>query len=154
MYFHDLSKETQIDHGNHVRAIGWLSADQPFTTGDVPTEFPRRLRIFCENSAECGKELSWPFAMGVHECELCGEFWSGGNIGVPAGELLFVAPEMVAHYVDRHGYRPPEDFIAAVLACPLPGSEEYSQAVEALRRIREEIATHTEGKAAGVGIKK
>jgi hypothetical protein len=138
MYYPDLGTKTQIDDGEHVRAIGWLSADQPFTTGDVPAAFASRLRLLCEQWGAGISQLWWVVAAGDHTCELCGQFESSGNIGVPAGPLLFVAPEMVSHYVDTHGYRPPDAFVAAVLACPLPGSEEYGQAVAAFRRINED----------------
>jgi hypothetical protein len=36
---------------------------------------------------------------------------------------------MIAHYVTEHGYLPPPEFVAAVMACPLPGTEEYLAAV-------------------------
>jgi len=35
---------------------------------------------------------------------------------------------MIAHYVKQHGYSPPPAFVAAVLACPLPGTPEYEAA--------------------------
>jgi hypothetical protein len=71
----------------------------------------------------------WPVAGGLHTCEFCGFFKASGNIGVPAENLLYVAPEMVAHYVDLHGYLPPPEFIEAVMRCPSQGSPEYADAV-------------------------
>ena len=62
---------------------------------------------------------------GFHTCEFCGQAHGISNFGVLGGDVLFVAPEMVVHYVERHGYRPPTEFIAAVLRSPLPASEEY-----------------------------
>jgi hypothetical protein len=55
---------------------------------------------------------------------------AAGNVSVPAGAVLFVAPEMVAHYVEKHGYLPPQEFVEAVLAAPLPGTPNYTDAVE------------------------
>jgi hypothetical protein len=49
--------------------------------------------------------------------------------------LLFVAPEMVAHYVEAHHYRPPAQFITAVTESPLPGTDEYRAAVASFRRV-------------------
>jgi hypothetical protein len=49
---------------------------------------------------------------------------------VPGGDLLFVAPEMVMHYIEQHGYRPPAEFVAAVLRSPLPDTEEYQIIME------------------------
>jgi hypothetical protein len=56
------------------------------------------------------------------------ELWSADDHGVtwhgrPA------PPQMVAHYVEGHGYRPPEEFVQAVLACPAQGSPEYASAI-------------------------
>jgi len=36
-----------------------------------------------------------------------------------------VAPALVIHYVEAHGYTPPDAFVQAVLACPPQGSREY-----------------------------
>jgi hypothetical protein len=70
--------------------------------------------------------------MGVHTCELCGSFKAGGNLGVPGDGVLYVAPEMIAHYVSAHGYLPPDEFVQAVSVSPLPGTEEYERAVRAI----------------------
>jgi hypothetical protein len=129
MYFADLSTETQVDGGAHVRAIGWLSRDRPFATGDVPSEFSARLRSLCAASSVAARALRWPAAGGLHECEFCGDYSSAGNLGVPAGELLFVAPQMVAHYVDHHHYEPPASFLSAVMSCPEPGTEAFRLAI-------------------------
>jgi hypothetical protein len=66
---------------------------------------------------------------GWHTCEFCGKALGFGSFGVPADGRLFYAPDMIAHYVEEHGYAPPEMFIAAVLECPLPGTAEYVEAV-------------------------
>jgi hypothetical protein len=51
---------------------------------------------------------------------------------VPSGDRLYFAPEMIAHYIERHEYAPPLDFVEAVLACPLPGTDGYAAAVAPL----------------------
>jgi len=62
-------------------------------------------------------------AMGFHECEFCsptgaeklamgtGELWVPGT-----GDLIYVAPKLVAHYIEAHGYLPPQEFMEAVVA--------------------------------------
>ncbi len=54
------------------------------------------------------------------------------NVWIPAGwrvlvgsggvrvlrPLVYVAPELIVHYIEAHGYRPPDEFIQAVLRCP------------------------------------
>jgi hypothetical protein len=50
---------------------------------------------------------------------------AGGNeIRVLAGEKVFAAPVLIFHYVISHRYRPPEEFIQAVMRSPRPGSPE------------------------------
>jgi hypothetical protein len=43
---------------------------------------------------------------------------------------------MVAHYVEAHRYAPPDEFVAAVLSAPLPGTPEYHEAVAAFREVK------------------
>ena len=33
----------------------------------------------------------------------------------------------IVHYLDKHSYSPPEEFISALLSCPLPSSTEYEE---------------------------
>ena len=124
-----------IAHGDHVRAIGWLSDQHPFPTGDTPPEFLARLKEFCQRWAEGLAPLAWGVFAGPHRCELCRGFMASGNVGVPAGDVLSAAPEMVAHYVEAHRYAPPAEFITAVLSAPLPGTPEYAEAVAPFREI-------------------
>ena len=48
-----------------------------------------------------------------------------GEIIVPSRLATYVAPTMIGHYIRRHGYCPPVEFIAAVLDGPHPGSAEW-----------------------------
>jgi hypothetical protein len=95
--------------------VGWLAAEQPFPTGACPADFIARLRELAQK----------PVALmrGFHWCEFCprpidwertprgsGEIRVSGVRGV-----TYAAPALVLHYVEAHGYRPPEEFIAAVL---------------------------------------
>src|SRR5262249_22062005 len=120
----------------HVRAIGWLSDQHPFPTGDTPPEFLARLKEFCRRWGDGLEPLAWSFFLGPHRCELCGRCQASGNIGVPAGEVLYAAREMVAHYVEVHRSAPPAEFVAAVLSAPLPGTPEYADAVAAFREVK------------------
>jgi hypothetical protein len=133
MHFPDLGTNTQIDEGPHVRAVGWLCAEHPFPIGDVLVEFVDRLRALCQRWGDCPEALWWPVCAGPHECEFCHHYRASGNLGVPSGKVLFVAPEMILHYVEVHRYRPPDEFISAVLACPIPGSAEYAAQVSEFR---------------------
>lgn len=129
-WYPDMGTESMIDAGEHIRAVGWLSSNHPFSTGEVSVDFLARLREFVKHWSDSTQALGWGIFMGLHTCELCGQFHSGGNFGVPCGKLLFAAPEMISHYVEAHQYRPPVDFITAIMQSPLPNTEEYRSEVE------------------------
>ena len=137
-WYADLSTTTMIASGPYVRAIGWLSAEHPFPTGSTSPDFLARLKQCCERWGDANDSLQWDLFMGVHECELCNSCMAAGNVGVPAGKLLYVAPEMVAHYVEAHRYAPPAEFIAAVMTAPLPGTTAYHNAVAGFREFGNE----------------
>lgn len=125
--------------GDRRIAVGWLHPAHPFPRGDAPPEFVARLNAFARNWGKSIKALGWGIAVGFHECEFCtkeladrviGKDIASGTFGVPAGERIYYCPEMIAHYVADHGYLPPAEFIAAVMACPVPGTAEYRAVAE------------------------
>src|SRR5262245_26073698 len=115
--------------GSRRVAVGWLHPDHDYTRGAVPPEFVRRVNEFASRWNESVNALGWGAMGGCHQCEFCGRALGFGTFGVPYGDKVFDAPEMVGHYVEEHGYAPPPEFVAAVLACPLPGTPEYASAV-------------------------
>ncbi len=116
--------------GNYVRAIGWLHPDHPYTKGEVSAAFLSRLKEFAARCGHSAEALYFGVAMGFHTCEFCGQAHGVGNFGVPSDDLLFIAPEMIAHYVEKHSYCPPSEFVDAVLHSPLPDTEEYQLLTE------------------------
>ena len=77
---------------------------------------------------------TWPCASG--EWKLHGKQYPGpykfdqlDNFGASAGEVVYVVPAMVLHYVEEHGYLPSDQFIHAGLASPIPEIKEYEDAV-------------------------
>jgi hypothetical protein len=129
-FFPDLGFKTQIVSGDHVRAIGWLHPDHSYTQGEVSPLFLARLKDFAARSGDSAEALYFGAFGGFHTCEFCGQAHGIRNFGVPSGDLLFVAPEMVVHYIEKHGYSPPAEFVHAVLQSPLPDSEEYQLVTE------------------------
>jgi len=69
-----------------------------------------------------------PFeSAGVHFCDLGGCRRAGGSgvVIIPSRACVYVAPDLVEHYVEQHQYAPPAELVAAVLACPAQSSEAY-----------------------------
>ena len=118
-----------------LTAIGWLSRKHSFEPGEVSVEFFAKLVRLLNHPAP----QPW-ILRGSQPCELCQftgatvpQQFSGmpvtgvGHLQlfVPSGKFLFIASESIAHAVDAHRYQPPQEFIAAVLACPEPDTMEF-----------------------------
>jgi hypothetical protein len=118
----------------NLLAIGWLNASYPYPTGVVPQDFVRHIELFCSEPLIC--------TFGAAFCSLCGNEeivkvrLSSGKEFIIYGEneirilslgkdKIYAAPDLLLHYVKEHHYRPPQEFIDAVLAAPLPGNTEY-----------------------------
>lgn len=118
-----------------LRAVGWLGAEAEFSRGQVPHDFFAKLVALLVDPWEPVT------AFGIHRCELC-QFTGGpgavqfagttirlgaSNLFVPGAGCIYVAPSLVVHYIDAHGYRPPEEFVQAVLRCPPTRSMEFKR---------------------------
>jgi hypothetical protein len=110
-------------------AVGWLHSDHPFSIGDSSPDFVEKLKEFANQCYASTTALGIGASGGYHACGLCGKAHCAALFGVPAGETLFLSPEMIAHYVEVHHYAPPVEFVKAVMASPLPGTLEYVKAI-------------------------
>ena len=129
MHYRDL---TLYEYGREVPRpnvlnVGWLSITQPFQRGEVSINFIRALRRLVYSPVN--------LYLGFHVCEFCPPppkglspdgFWmskpvpgttGNGEIRVPGQNgVVYVAPVLVVHYVEAHGYVPPVEFVDAVVA--------------------------------------
>jgi hypothetical protein len=126
-------------------AVGWLEPEHRFEQGRVDESFFARLMTLLVEPWQ-------PFAVaGFHHCGFC-RFTGGpgtihyqpqrggsvsavvgaSNIFVPGLDAIYMAPSLIAHYIDAHAYRPPDEFIAAVMTCPEMRSAAYLRAIHAL----------------------
>ncbi|MCB9624785.1 MAG: hypothetical protein H6723_15845 [Sandaracinus sp.] len=53
------------------------------------------------------------------------------ELWIPSDTAIFWAPVTIVHYIDAHGYRPPDAFVDAVRACPPMRSMAYLRALRA-----------------------
>lgn len=147
-YYQDLTRYEYYARGEPfdpgLLNIGWLSDAQPFEAGETSQEFQDRLFEFCLD------KFVVHIARGFHVCELCHTsveqwykegkarygkqaHWCGigdGEIRVIGKTAAYAAPTLVYHYVVEHRYRPPQEFIDAVLSGPPPGSEEHERLLD------------------------
>jgi hypothetical protein len=110
-------------HGDSPRRlnVGWLENGHPFPQGKVPDKFAERLFRMCLKSRK---------TRGFHLCPFCPQSpkaktysHKGKDISFGSGEIAvrgkhwktYVAPDLIYHYVVEHQYKPPDEFIEAVL---------------------------------------
>jgi hypothetical protein len=129
-YFPDLANCTygsdDEQRPKQMLSIGWLEPPHPIPTGTVPDEFVTRLGELCAQPVAVTR--------GYHDCPFppCRDtdqtatitdingrpiFLGNAEIWVSSSDhTWYAAPTMIYHYVTEHRYRPPDEFIDAVLA--------------------------------------
>lgn len=135
-YFQDMTVCTYFDRSGpqgwlcRLMAIGWLEKGHEFNKGLVDARVLEKLQSL--RQAFTGTFRTVIFR-GLHTCNLCPApevgFGSlpGSNINlfIPTRGFVYVAPGRIDHFIEVHGYAPPDSFVEAVLNCPHPGSAEY-----------------------------
>lgn len=121
MYYPDLeftSEENNYYIPNKTAVyIGWLepSEEEP-TTGETSEDFKERIREICE-----GEQFLEESHRGWHMCPLCASGRSSRTFLISSSveDKFYYFPGMVHHYVSEHNYKPPEEFVEAVMALNL-----------------------------------
>lgn len=137
LYFQDM---TEYRYGRKKESslnIGWLEAGHPVHKGEVSKEFMEKL----------WKYLRYPVNIyrGFHTCNLCIHPEDGIPVVEANGEKrkvgyyeirvwgndgkVYAAPSLFYHYITHHNYKPPQEFIDAVMSAEEPDSKEYFQKV-------------------------
>jgi hypothetical protein len=127
-WFNDLSSCDYFgdEFAPFLRAVGWLERGKPFVTAARDRRIYEKLLNLRMNPWQPA------VAAGNHACDLCQyepEACSTSNLFIPGGSFLYVCPELIVHYMNAHGYGPPQGFCDAVLACPPMRSMEYHKAI-------------------------
>ncbi|MER6418666.1 hypothetical protein [Streptomyces sp. NPDC001137] len=99
--------------------VGWLGASCGVPVDGTPVSG----RLVGRLVAESRKPRS--LTLGTHDCEFCdGEGGRGGNGEIhlysTVNSAVFSAPLLVLHYVKRHGYSPPSDFLKSLASADEP----------------------------------
>jgi len=128
-YIQDILQRHGRDYtpnGQTILNVGWLESGHDFPAGDPPPGFVDALAVLCVEHTQA-------LTRGWQDCCFCTaedyEYPSTFDIGgethsIGHGEVRVIsksgpilsAPDLVVHYVDRHRYLPPPEFIEAVLA--------------------------------------
>ena len=127
----DVSGRCYLADGDTLVAVGWLGGGTK-SLGKVPGE--------CIDKLFDAYEKEWIFSdgcMGWHDCELCSSNgrrrpgcedgpsveWSGrklqvvghGHYLIRCEQRVYMAPALLLHYILEHRYRPPSEFVNAVV---------------------------------------
>lgn len=114
-----------------TKNVGWLGLGHAFETAEPAEELLNRLWTFCK--------ISVAQTRGVHECEFCSAdesyFAERGGVRLLLGTseirvfsttgTVYAAPTLIYHYVKVHKYRPPDEFLQALVEGPTPPSKDY-----------------------------
>jgi hypothetical protein len=135
-YYPDFSPYQYLnDHKDSSLNIGWLDGSNPYLVGDTSDEFQERLKEFCLN------KFSFYRTRGFHVCNLKNCPYSessleeneegmvrlgSAEIRVIGTNVIYASPNLIYHYVIFHKYRPPNEFLEAVIKSPSPASESYN----------------------------
>lgn len=122
-YFPDLSQynyhpfRSQSHPG--LRNVGWLDASVSYSTGAVDEEVVKKLLQLCLKPVNRTR--------GWQRCPYCDEHPAimvigGREIALGdaeirvrgAGDVVYASPTLICHYIAKHHYRPPEEFLEAV----------------------------------------
>lgn len=111
--------------------VGWLAREHSFDVAPPRDELLDAIWRYCK--------VSVAQMRGIHNCELCpGEYvesaeYKGEKLLLATSEFrvfddngdIYAAPTLIFHYVQRHHYRPPQAFVAALLRGPAPPEPAY-----------------------------
>jgi hypothetical protein len=144
----DSALDEEEDPARFYTAIGFLGETVPRSDAPpLPADFAKRLMRF-----ELSKGISPVWAgLGYYSCGVCSPGTIGGRgaattvridnlearlgsgfLVVPGPHTLYVAPNLIIHYILTHGYRPPEEFVRAVERWPTRSSAAYLREVRRL----------------------
>ncbi len=98
-------------------AVGYLDITEDYIKGPVSQNFINKLRRIYDTGGVL-------MTAGHHECEFCidGGNYEGRAMGNGEKVLIdkennieYKFPQMIFHYMEEHGYQPPEDFVLFVM---------------------------------------
>jgi len=128
VYFPDLTPYEYFRDESTALNVGWLSPSHPFPQGDVPAGFVERLRRLKNHPVNQTR--------GFHLCPWCDDGFFDSSVdrririqrmrdlgACSSAEIralgmdgrVYAAPMMICHYVEAHRYKPPQEFIDAVM---------------------------------------
>lgn len=146
MYYKDLTPAKNGDKIIHgVFYVGWLSKDKLFKKGKVDEEFLKKLKLIFFGNDNYSSQVNLLRAPS-RPCDFCGvvveehdfERYMGlgcSEIWIKHKEKYYAAPSLIIHYIEAHNYKPPKEYVRAVMAVDLSDSfhaeeEKFTKLIE------------------------
>lgn len=121
-FYEDLSEYSYLPDQPKMINIGWLARGVEFPVGDIEPAICVKLLVLADEPANLMR--------GFHGCDFCdldliapveapvprGHVWLGnGELHITGQDgTIYAAPTLIVHYMDAHGYKPPEVFLDAL----------------------------------------
>jgi|WetSurMetagenome_2_1015567.scaffolds.fasta_scaffold39275_2 hypothetical protein len=114
--FYDMCKSEKILN------IGWLDSKHEYRSGKVPDEVVAKILQLCSNPMHRTR--------GYHLCPFCSkpsfgievqfenELFKLGSAEIMVrgqDKTIYMAPDMIYHYITKHNYLPPGEYIRALI---------------------------------------
>jgi hypothetical protein len=120
-YYEDLteyvySKRSEIDAVN----VGWLDSNHEFRKGQVDADILLKIGECCKNPLNRKRGYQHCVFCKDHPVrELIGASRELTNLGdaeicIRSAQKAYVCPTLIYHYIAKHGYKPPDEFLDAV----------------------------------------
>lgn len=144
-YFEDLTEYTYGRAKRKMLNVGWIDSSQKFPTGKVSREFILNLMSL--------KNMRVAVMRGFHTCPFCeheepdqwdsqwfNEFASHSEIRVRGQDnQIYTSPSLITHYVTKHHYLPPAEYIQAIEECDVLATISEFETLEHLDFISPEV---------------
>lgn len=104
-----LAYDSALPEQFRATMVGWLGKEVT-ACGEVNGKILKKLEWACQYlTIDQG-------CLGEHQCEICQDHTERGEVLIPYGSRMYVAPRMILHYIKAHAYRPPEEFLKVLQA--------------------------------------
>jgi adenosylhomocysteine nucleosidase len=91
----------------NLLAVGWLDSTIPYPKGSVAKSSITKLIRFATQPVNRTR--------GFHVCQFCNTARSNGEIRVAGADgIVYAAPVLISHYIEKHEYKPPDQFLEAL----------------------------------------
>jgi hypothetical protein len=108
-YYEDLTPYTYSRKEGRVN-VGWLDSSKDYTKGKVDDNIIQKLKLI---------EPSERYK-GFHRCPFCNDARGSTNYEVRGNGKIYCYPELLIHYIEKHDYKPPQEFIDVIDKLDIP----------------------------------